>query len=637
MAEKYNSLFKEFPPVSTNDWQALIEADLKGRDFEKTLVWKTNEGFTVRPYYRQEDLENIQYLNQLPGQFPYTRGTKSEGNDWLIRQDIIVSDFEAANTKALEILQKGVNSLGFIFKSCPGISRNDLNTLLKDISLEAIELNLVVCSKKTQNAKVLAQYITEHYGANSKVKASVSIDPIGTFSKNGAISEESFAELNSLLAATSSLQNLSIINVNGKIYRDAGSSIVQELAFSLASGAEYLTKLSDLGADLANVAKKMKFNFGVGANYFLEIAKLRAARLLWAKIVEAYEPKCDCCDDCSCEEECADGICRCAAKMLIHSENTIFNKTVYDPHVNLLRTQTEAMSAVLGGCNSLTILPFNAVYEASTTFSERIARNQQILLKEEAHFDKIADPAAGSYYIEKLTDSIIDETWKLFLEVQEKGGYIAAFKAGFIQSSVEATASKLENAVATRRENILGTNQFPNSNEYIQREINTEVFAKDERKSENAIANPLKRFRGAQAFETLRYATDVYSKNNKRPLVFLLTIGNLVMRKARAQFASNFFAVAGFEVMEGKGYQTAEEGVVDAVEAGAQMVVICSSDEEYAEFAPAVAEMLSDEQFVVAGLPECKSALEAKGITNFIHVRSNLLEELKSYQLQLIK
>jgi methylmalonyl-CoA mutase len=156
----------------------------------------------------------------------------------------------------------------------------------------------------------------------------------------------------------------------------------------------------------------------------MEIAKLRAARLLWAKVVEAFEPKCE-----------------CSSKMIIHSENTIFNKTVYDPYVNMLRTQTEAMSAVLGGTDSLTVLPFNAIYESTTDFSERIARNQQILLKEEAHLDKIADPAAGSYYIETLTDSIAEQAWKLFLDVQEKGGYVAAFKEGFVQAQVKATAS----------------------------------------------------------------------------------------------------------------------------------------------------------------------------------------------------
>jgi methylmalonyl-CoA mutase len=620
MTENKINLFEEFPPVSTAEWQAKIEADLKGKDFEKTLVWRTNEGFNVRPYYREEDLEKVQYLNTLPGQSPYVRGTKTNGNEWYIRQDIQVTTPEEANKKALEILNKGVNSLGFVFKGCTEVTVADVEFLLKDICLDAIEVNLVSCCKSVNNGKVLAQYITKKYGADAKVVASVKVDPLGSLTRNGSFDESVYFEMKALVEETNSLENFRSIAVTGKNFRDAGSSIVQELGFSLAIGAEYLSKLTEAGLNIDDVACNIKFNFGVGANYFMEIAKLRAARLLWANVVEAFEPK-----------------CKCSGKMIIHSENTIFNKTVYDPYVNMLRTQTEAMSAVLGGTDSLTVLPFNAVFEPTTDFSERIARNQQILLKEEAHFDKIADPAAGSYYIETLTDSIAEQAWKLFLEVQEKGGYVAAFKEGFVQAQVKATAAKMDLAIATRKENLLGTNQFPNFIEYIQKELDAEVFSKKVCKSENAIAEPLARYRGAQAFETLRYATDVYSKEHKRPLVFMLTVGSLAMRKARAQFACNFFAVAGFDVVEGKGYDSVEEGVADAVEADAAIVVICSSDDEYAELAPAAAEMLIDPIFVVAGNPASKEELEAKGIKNYIHVRSNLLEELTRYQKELFK
>ncbi len=637
MAENDINLFNEFPPVSTADWMAKIEADLKGKDFEKTLVWKTNEGFNVRPFYRGEDLESVSYLNTLPGKFPYVRGNKASGNEWFIRQDIQVTNLEEANKKALEVLNKGVNSLGFVFKGCTEVTVADLEILLKDVCLDAIEVNLVSCCKSVANGKVLAQYIVKKYGANAKVLASVKVDPLGGLTRNGSLDETAFADIKTLIDETKSLKKYRVIAVTGKNFRDSGSTIVQELAFSLATGAEYMTRLTEAGASAYQVASKIKFNFGVGANYFMEIAKLRAARLLWAKVVEAYEPKCECGDECSCGGKCDGGICNCCAKMLIHSEDTIWNKTVYDPYVNMLRTQTEAMSAVLGGTNSLTVLPFNAIYESATDFSERIARNQQILLKEESHLDKIADPAAGSYYIETLTNSIAEQAWKLFLDVQEKGGYVAAFKEGFIQAQVNASSSKLDSAIATRRENLLGTNQFPNFTEYMQKELDAEVFSKQVRKSDNAIAEPLARYRGAQAFEALRYATDVYSKENKRPLVFMLTIGSLAMRKARAQFACNFFAVAGFEVLEGKGYSSVEEGVADAVEAGADIIVICSSDDEYAEFAPVAAEMLIDQIFVVAGNPACKEDLEAKGIKNFIHVRSNVLEELTRYQKELFK
>jgi methylmalonyl-CoA mutase len=298
----------------------------------------------------------------------------------------------------------------------------------------------------------------------------------------------------------------------------------------------------------------------------------------------------------------------------------------------MLRTQTEAMSAAIGGAHSVTVLPFNAIYEDTTEFSERIARNQQALLKEESHLDKIADPSAGSYYIENLTASLADEAWALFLTVQEKGGFIAALKAGFVQDEIKNMAASRDKKIAQRRENLLGTNQFPNFTEKMEVEFDGSLFEAVDLTAEDAEIDTLKPYRGAQAFEALRYTTDMYSKENKRPVAFMLTIGSLAFRKARAQFACNFFAVAGFTVIDNNGFETAKEGVEAAKAAGADIIVVCSSDDEYTTIAPEVAELLNDEILVVAGAPKCADELKEKGITNFIHVKSNILEELKGYQ-----
>ena len=298
----------------------------------------------------------------------------------------------------------------------------------------------------------------------------------------------------------------------------------------------------------------------------------------------------------------------------------------------MLRTQTEAMSAALGGAHSITVLPFNAIYEDPTIISERIARNQQILLKEESYFDKVSDPAAGSYYIETLTNSLVEQVWKLFLTVQEKGGFIAAFRQGFIQKEIKEMAAKRNLNIALRRENLLGTNQFPNFNEKITAEFDGSLFEPVDLTEEDADVETLKPYRGAQDFEALRYTTDVYSKSNKRPSVFMLTIGNLAMRKARSQFSCNFFAVAGFTVTDNNGFDTIEEGVAAAKAAGADIVVLCSSDEEYPELALKTAELLKKEILVVAGDPACRPELEEKGVKNFISMKSNILKELQGYQ-----
>ena len=620
MAEKYNNLFAEFPPVSTQQWMDKVTADLKGADFNKKLVWKTNEGFDVQPFYRAENMDEVSFLNSLPGEFPFVRGTKKTNNEWLVRQSIAVTDLAEANKKALNYLMRGVDSLAFVFNGGE-LTVADLDVLLKDVCLPAVEVNFVgCCSKKATEAFVA--YVKKAGYDLAEVKGSVEYDPFGKFAVTGVLrngAEHVLANAASLIEQTSEMKKFKTLAVNGKNFGNAGASAVQELGFSLAQGAEYLTALTEKGVEIDAVAKNLKFNFSVSANYFMEIAKLRAARLLWAQIVKAYGPKCE-----------------CSAKMTIHAETGSWNKTVYDAYVNMLRTQTEAMSASIGGADSITVLPFNAAYEASNEFSDRIARNQQLLLKEESHISKIVDPAAGSYYIEELTAALAENAWKLFIDVQEKGGFIAALREGFIQAEVKKMAAKRDGNVATRRENLLGVNQFPNFTEKVEGELDAAVFAPVDLTAEGAEIETLKPYRGAQAFEALRYKTDVYAKTNKRPLAFMLTIGNLAMRKARAQFACNFFAVAGFDVLDNNGFKTVEEGVEAAQKAGAAIVVICSSDDEYAEFAPAAFEALGGKAiFVVAGAPACTDDLKAKGISNFISVKSNLLAELKQYQASL--
>lgn len=638
MAEDKNKLFAEFPSVTTEEWEAKINVDLKGADYERALVWRTNEKFNVRPYYREEDLKEVAYLNSLPGQFPYVRGTKEKSNDWYIRQDITVKNTAEANKKALDILNKGITSLGFVFESCEEVSVADIETLLEGVAVECIEVNFKACCKSGALAKNFITYL-DNKGIDPKaVKASINVDPLSCYMLTGKFcngAEKAFEGPKELIEASAKYCGLKTVAVNGKKFVDAGSSISQELGFSLAMGAEYMNQLTEAGVSAFQAAANIKFNFGVGPNYFMEIAKLRAGRMLWAKIVDAYKPQCECGSECSCEGKCKGDSCKCVAKMSIHSENTIWNKTVYDPYTNLLRTQTEAMSAALGGSDSITVTPFNSIFEESTDFSERIARNQQIMLKEESHFDKIVDPAAGSYYIENLTNELAKQAWNMFLTIQDKGGFVAALKDGYIQNEVKEMTDKRDLAVARRRENLLGVNQFPNFTEFMETEFAAETFKSIDRTAEGAEIETLKSYRGAQAFEALRFATDSYSKNNKRPLAFMLTVGNLTMRKARAQFSCNFFAIAGFNVIEGAGFKTIEEGMAAAKEAGADIIVVCSSDDEYSTFGPQAYEQRDGKIIVIAGAPKCADELKAAGITNFVNVRSNALEELAGYQKEL--
>ena len=608
-------LFQEFPSVSTSEWEDIIMKDLKGADYDKKLIWKTKEGISIKPYYRAEDIENISHMGTFPGQFPYVRGNVTNNNNWLIRQDIIVENVTEANEKALFVLGRGVESLGFMLTK--KLSVEEFRTLLIGIIPESLEINLVCDSHHEEILKNFIAALKEKETDLSRLRGSITCNPFTEMVLTGVITDTQ--EAKSLINLTKELPKFRTLVVHGSIFHNSGSSATEELGFSLATAAEYLNQLTDKGISIDELAPKMRFDFAVGGNYFMEIAKIRAARILWAKMVAAYNPK-----------------NLKIAQMFVHSTTSSWNKTVYDSYVNMLRTSTEAMSSVIGGTDSLTVNAFDEAFQTPNEFGERIARNQQLLLKEESYLDKVADPAAGSYYIETLTASIAEEAWKIFLATEEKGGFIEAFKAGFVQDSIYATAQKRDQDIANRKEIFLGTNQFPNFNEKLELNLDQDIFEAADFSSKKTRIKTLKPYRGAQAFEVLRYKTDLFAKTHKRPLAFMLTYGNVGMRKARATFASNFFACAGFEVRDNNGFKSAEEGVKAAKSAKAEIVVICSSDEEYAELAPAVKAIAGDAIVVVAGYPkEIMEDLKAKGIKHFIHVKSNVLETLSGFQKQL--
>ncbi|MDR1981656.1 MAG: methylmalonyl-CoA mutase small subunit [Tannerellaceae bacterium] len=618
MTDLKEKLFPEFPPIPTEEWMEKITADLKGAPFEKKLVWKTSEGFNVNPFYRAEDIEELRTTVSLPGEFPYVRGIKKD-NDWKVRQNIDVTDFKAANEKALDLLGKGVTSLGFHFKG-DDVGLENITALLHGISPESVELNFKTCNSKTEKLiHILCDYVKEQGADPNKCYGSVGFNPFKKPLVRGCLVDDWVEQTTAVLEAGKALPHYRTLAVDACGLSDAGAYIFQELGYALAWGNEIVAKLTEAGFPADEVAGKIKFNFSISANYFMEIAKFRAARWLWAEIVAAYHPQHP-----------------CACKMVAHAQTSAWNMTVYDAHVNLLRSQTEAMSAAIAGVDSMTVLPFDEVYRTPDDFSERIARNQQILLKEECHFDKVVDPSAGSYYIEALTASLADVAWKLFLAVEEKGGFYAVAKSGEVQEVVNASSAARRKAVATRREILLGTNQFPNFAEVAADKIKKEHAGDctcDCGCEEIATIRPLDFSRGASEFEALRLATE---RSGKTPKVFMLTIGNLAMRLARSQFSSNFFACAGYKVIDNLGFETVEAGINAAIKAGAAIVTLCSSDDEYAEYAPAAYKALDGRaEFVVAGAPACMDDLKAQGITQFINVKSNVLDTLKGFNATL--
>ena len=601
MSNTKEKLFSEFQAPTKQEWLDKIGVDLKGADFQKRLVWKTPEGFSVQPFYQRDDVEKLSTPYSMPGEFPFVRGNKKNDNTWYIRQEIEADDAKAANAKALDILNKGIDSLSF---TIPGdcVSAEFVEALLKDIYCDCVELNFNTCKRHSAElAEILVAYFEKKGYDKEKIVGSIDWDPMDKILQ-GKPFDHIMEVMNTyavpLVNTLKDYPNFRCITVNAVNLSNKGAYCMQELGYALAWGNEYMQQLTDAGVDATLAAKKIKFNMGISENYFMEIAKFRAGRMLWAEIVKQYEPKCD-----------------CACQMIVNAITTEYNMTIFDAHVNLLRSQTETMSAALAGVHSIVVTPFDAAYEKPDDFSERIARNQQLLLKEECHFNTVVDPSAGSYYIETLTESLAKEAWKEFLAVEEKGGFLEAIKSGAVQEDIDATNAKRHTLAAQRREFILGTNQFPNFNE----------------KSEGK--RPLNNTRLAADFENLRLATEGAAK---QPVAFMLTIGSLVWRQARAQFSCNFLASAGYKVIDNLGFPTVEEGIEAAIKANADIVVLCSSDEEYAEYAiPAFKALNNRAMFVVAGAPECMEDLKKEGIENFIHVKVNQLETLKEFNAKL--
>ncbi|MCF8330988.1 MAG: methylmalonyl-CoA mutase small subunit [Bacteroidales bacterium] len=619
--DKKINLFSEFPPVSREQWEEVIERDLKGADRERKIVWHTPEGLKFEPYYRREDLADISHEPALPGEFPFVRGNKTNSNGWELRQEIEKADAAKANKEAVNAITRGAEAIVFDVREISNAEQMEL--LLKDIDPVSTPVQLTNSTNYKMTVNLFLEAL-KNKGVDAKqAHGSLDFDPVGYFVLKGEFYnswEDNLSELICLIdKIEEELPNFSILNINGRFFHNGGATIVQELAYSLAVANEYLAALTDAGKELKDITPKMQFSFAIGSNYFMEIAKIRAARMLWANMVRQYT------DD------------KEAGKVFIHVETSTWNKTIYDPYVNMLRNTTEAMSGAIAGCDSMSVRPFDYFFRSPNDMSKRVARNTQIILKEESHFNKTVDPSAGSYYIEKLTASIAEAAWKLFVETEAKCGFIKAFENGDVKADIEETVKNREEAIARRKTSYIGTNQFPNAEEEMLDELKKEIMFRVDQKD----IKGLPQYRGAEPFEKLRLATEKYIKDqNKKPGVYLLKIGNRAMRTARASFSSAFFGCAGYDIFDNLGFDNTKDAVTDAMKSKAEIIVICSSDDDYVEYVPELAKMIKTEDnkknVIVAGYPkEHIDSFKQAGVDDFVHVKSNLLDTITAYQKKL--
>ncbi|ERI04314.1 methylmalonyl-CoA mutase family protein [Aneurinibacillus aneurinilyticus] len=694
-------IFTAFPRPTYEAWRQTAEKTLKGKSFEDKLMTKTYEGILLQPIYMPENLEEIpDVVRMLPGAAPYVRGTRTLGyiqQSWDVAQELSAATPEAFNRIAKHDMERGQNMIHVVLDTPTCLGRDadqvqshrgkglslctklDVAQAFADIDLEHAPL-LIQSGLSAQSVlSLLIAYMREQGKSADKLCGCIGMDPLSMWVKEGILpySLEGVYDAMSQMTlwANRHAPNLQTVFVQGHPYHDGGGNAVQEMAFSLASAVAYIRAMQERDVDIDTSALHIRFSFSLGSNFFMEIAKLRAARMLWANIVSAF------------------GGSEASAKMKIHGRTSFWTKTVRDPYVNLLRTTTEALAGVVGGVDSLHASPFDEALGESDAFSRRLARNTQLLLEEEAHLGKTIDPAGGSWYVEVLTDQLAQKAWKLFQHIEGKGGMVRALEEGEPQRLIEEVARTRRHNINRRKDRIVGTNVYANVKEApIVRKMEEESVyekwlvelaafrssidvsvhrsaldklydAQGEQAMEAAIeaaqagatlqeiteavqgrragTTPaivkIRTQRAAEPFEELRTAVDAYTeRTGKRPQVFLANIGPTQSYKPRADFSAGFFEVGGFEVLADKGFNILEEAVREAAASTASIIVICSSDDMYPNIVPQLVQMLRRTlpscTIFLAGAPQAEqwAIYKEAGVHHAITMQSDCYAVLRS-------
>lgn len=679
-------LFDSFPPATYAAWRQAAEKTLKGVPFEKKLITKTYEGISLQPIYNAADVADLPHADSLPGLPPFARQAQPAGylaRPWLIAQELPYPTPAEVNAAARADLPRGLGALnlpldlatrsGLDPDQAPaallgqGLSlahADDLAALLAGVDLATTPLLINAGAAALPLAALVAA------AGPARLAGCLGADPLGHLAGAGSLPtglDQCYADMAALTAwAQQHAPELRTILVDVQPYHNGGASAVQDLAYALATGVAYLRAMTERGLSVDAVAPRVQFTFAIGAQFFMEIARLRAARTLWARVVAAFGGSAE------------------SQKMAIHARTSAWTKTRTDAYNNMLRATSEAFAAVMGGCDSLHVSPFDEALGLPDEFSRRIARNVQVILKEECSFGRLIDPAGGSWAVERLTDEVAQGAWALFQEIEGQGGMAAALAAGLPQAQVAAVRSERFSQVALRRELFIGSTMFANLKEQppsarpadpaaVQAARGAEIAG---RRAASAPAQgataadvalltsaalagatlgqmsaarwadggagptvaPIPAHRGAEQFEELRAAADAFARRTgARPAVFLATMGPLAQHKARADFATTFFEAGGFGVTAGPGYATAEEAARAAIESGAPIVVICSTDESYPAIVPPLTSAIKaarpDASVVLAGYPADQVAAHKEaGVDEFIHLRADCYATLARLQ-----
>jgi methylmalonyl-CoA mutase len=685
-----DKLLSEFPDVSYEAWRAQVDKDLKGADFQKKLVTRTLEGIEVQPLYVERG--SAAESEDLAGLPPYRRGSSPiglAGSRWDIRSAHEHPSIDTVKDELRADLMRGATSFALCFdasvrqgqaadalptRALDGVlcsSVAELAALLSDVKLDSVRVALDAGGNAFGVAASVLALAKQRGVASDQLMLELGADPLGALARDGQLphSLDVAAKLTAALAvyAARNAKGTRAITVSLSSYHDAGANSAQEIAYALATGVAYLRWLTDAGLEVSQAAAQIAFAVSIGSDLFMEIAKLRALRLCWAKVVAA-----------------AGGDAQ-AQNTRINAVTSRRTKTQRDPWVNMLRTTTESFAAMAGGADALTTRGFDEALGLADAFSRRVARNVQVVLNEEAHVTQVADPAGGSYYVEALTDSLARAAFEAFRGIEAQGGMASALSSGAIAQQISAVAEQRSAAIRKRAAPILGVSEYANLDEErvvpektdpaTLRKRSAEQAAKAKGavedtavatlaactdlaslvlaaldaaaagasigtlsaavsgKSEPARIAALPVRRNALPFETLRDRADAHqAKTGKTPTAFLCNLGAIPQHKARSTFSTGFLNAGGIAVLDNDGFATKEAVVAAFVASGTKVAVVCGSDEQYLEWVPALVPLLRDKgatEVVVAGRPgEHEAAFRQAGVTAFISMGIDVVATL---------
>ncbi len=597
MNDKNKSLFSEFSPVSKQDWMKKVTIDLKGEDFNRKLVWKNLSKIDIQPFYNVED--NKEYL----------KNTGENSQSLINYRNIVVSTSESGNQLALKAVEEGMN--GLLFEITDNISAAKL---LDGIDLNKITVSFILKSNEIAFAKDFFAFLKENKVNAKNLKGYFDTKIISNYVTTGNLNAKSTDNVVELIKLAKDYPNFKAITISGSEYLDSGANQVQEIAYTLNSLVFIIEKLTEKGIEVQTIFNNLNFKLAIGSEYFVEIGKFRAFNNLLTEVANKY------------------GVAEFSKTLT--AKTSIWSKPITDAHTNLLRATTEAMSAILGNVDGVLIDAYDKEFNNPSDFSSRIAGNISTILKEESYFGKVSNPVDGSYYIEEVTIKIAEKALELFKEIEIKGGFYTAFESEIIQQQIAEIRQEKIKLISQRRLPMVGVNKYPNLMETVDSKL----------LSSGSVANSkvLTPRRAAIEIEAIRKTTEaLVAKTNMRPIVELASFGNLTMRKARAAFAYDFIGVSGYTVLQEKSYASALEAAELSAKSNSNVVVICSSDQDYDEnavaFVKAFRALNTDKVLLLAGAPANLSELTEVGLDGCVNMKSDVIVTLSNIQKKIQK